>query len=280
MSIAITGATGQLGRIVVEKAKSRGDIIALARNTAKAAELGVEVRPFDYSRAETLAPALQGVEVLVLISGNEMGQRTAQHLNVIRAATESGVRRIVYTSVLRADQSTLWVAAEHLPTESALLASELETTILRNGWYTENYTASVPGALAGGALLGAADDGKIASASREDYAEAIIAVLGEGHENQVYELAGDTAYTLSDLAAEISKQTGREIPYKNLTVEGYAAALVGFGLPEPMAQLYAGFDGSAAKGDLFDDGKVLSTLIGHETTPLSVSVAAAIASVS
>ncbi|MGO8759388.1 MAG: SDR family oxidoreductase [Terracidiphilus sp.] len=281
MTIAITGATGQLGRLVVENLKAKvppSSIVALARTSAKAAGLGVPVREADYNLPATLESALSGVQTLVLISSNELGKRAAQHRAVIDAAKNAGVGWILYTSLLHADTSAITIlAGEHLATETDLKASGVPFTILRNGWYTENYTASVPGAVKSGAFLGSAGGGKISSAARADYAEAIVAVLTtEGHHGKVYELAGDQAYTLSDLAAEISRQTGRNIPYKNLTEAEYAAALTGFGLPAPMAQAYAAFDAGAAQGALFDDGSQLAKLIGHPTTPLSVSVAAAL----
>lgn len=278
--IAITGATGQLGRLVVEKLKQKvpaAGIVALVRSPDKAADLGVAARAADYTRPETLIQALAGVETLLLISSNEIGQRVAQHRNVIAAARQAGVKRIVYTSVLHADVSTLSLAEEHRQTEADLKASGVAFTILRNGWYSENYTGSIPAALAGGAFIGSAGDGRIAAATREDYAEAAAVVLaGEGHEGKVYELAGDSAWTLADLAAEISRQTGKDIPYRNLPEADYAAALAGFGLPQPLAAGIAGWDVAASNGALFDDGRQLSKLIGRPTTPLSLPVAAAL----
>ncbi len=280
MNIAVTAASGHLGRLVVQglKAKSpENKVIALARSPEKVQELGVEARAFDYAKAEGLASALAGVDVLLLISGNEMGQRVAQHKSVIKAAKAAGVGRIVYTSLLRADSSPLSLAAEHFATEEALKASGVTYTILRNGWYTENYTGSIGGALAGGAFLGSAKDGRISSAARADYAEAAVAVLvGDGHEGKIYELAGDGSYTLSDLAAEISKQTGKDIPYKDVPQADYAHALAGFGLPEPIAQAIAGWDVGVSQGALFDAGHELSSLIGHATTPMAASVAVAV----
>lgn len=280
MTVAVTGATGQLGRIVVEKLERKvpaADIVALVRNPEKASDLGVEARAADYSRPETLGPALNGVDTLLLISSNEIGQRAAQHRNVIKAAKAAGVKRIVYTSLLNADKSPLSLAEEHRQTEEALESSGVPFTILRNGWYSENYTGSIGGALAGGAFIGSAGDGRIAGATREDFADAAVAVLtGEGHDGKTYELAGDTAWTLSDLAAEISKQTGKEIPYKDLPEADYAKALTGFGLPAGLAAAIAGWDADAAKGALDSDSKELSTLIGRPTTPLSVPVAAAL----
>lgn len=280
MTIAITGATGQLGRLVADALKARvaaSDIIALARDPAKAADLGVPARRADYAQPETLAPALAGVDTLLLISSSEIGQRTQQHQNVIDAAKAAGVKRIVYTSLLHADVSPLSLAAEHLATEAALKASGLRHTILRNGWYIENYTGSIPGALAGGAFIGAAGDGRISGATRADYADAAaVALTTPGHDGKVYELAGDVAFTLADLAAELSRQTGRTIPYRDLGETDYASALVGLGLPEGLAQAVAGWDVGASKGALFDDGHQLSALIARPTTPLAEAVAKAL----
>ena len=277
MKIAITGATGQLGRIVVNKLKEKvpaDTIVALVRTPEKAADLGVEARETDYDKPETLRPALQGIDALLLISSSEVGKRASQHKNVIAAAKQAGVKWIVYTSLLHADASSLSLAGEHMATEAALRDAGTPYTILRNGWYHENYTGSIPGALAGGAFIGSAGEGKIASASRADFAEAAVVVLtSEGHQGKIYELAGDEAYTLSDLAAEISRQTGKNIPYKNLPEEEYAGALTSFGLPEGLAQAIAGWDVSASEGDLFDDSRQLSKLIGRPTTPLSATVA-------
>ncbi len=279
MMIAITGATGKLGRLVVGKLKEQGaGIVALARSAAKAADLGVPVREADYTKPATLEKAFGGVDTVLLISSNELGQRAGQHANVIAAAKQAGVKRVVYTSLLHAGTSPLNLAAEHLETEAALKASGLRYTILRNGWYTENYTGSIGGALAGGAFLGSAGAGKISSAPRVDYAEAAVVVLtSEAHDGKTYELAGDTAYTLSDLAAEISRQSGKTIPYKNLPEAEYAKLLVGFGVPEGFARAIASWDTGVAQGALFDDSHQLSRLIGRATTPLAPVVAAALA---
>jgi NAD(P)H dehydrogenase (quinone) len=280
MNIGITGATGHLGRFVVEALKGKrpsADIVALVRSPAKAAELGVEARKADYDNPETVDKALAGIDTLLLISANEVGRRAPQHRNVIASAKKAGVKHIVYTSLLHADTSTLSLADEHRATEAMLKESGVPLTILRNGWYTENYTGSIAGALASGAFLGAAGDAKISSATRADYADAAVAVLTtDGHAGKIYELAGDDAYTLGDLAAEISRQTGRTIPYRNLSEADYATALSGLGLPPPLASSIAGWDVAASQGALFDDSHQLSTLIGRPTTPLSSAVAEAI----
>ncbi len=272
MKIGITGATGQLGRIVVNKLKekvSADSIIALVRSTQKATDLGVEVREADYEKPETLENALKNIDTLLLISSSEVGNRATQHQIVIDAAKKNGVKWIVYTSLLHADKSTISLAGEHLETEAALKQSGIPFTILRNGWYTENYGGTIPGAIAGGALLGSAGDGKISAASRKDYAEAAVTVLTtDGHQGRVYELAGDEAFTLTDLAAEISKQSGNDIPYKDLPEDEYAGILAGFGLPEGLAYAIADWDGGVSKGDLFDDSKQLSSLIGRPTTSI------------
>ncbi|RXF70616.1 SDR family oxidoreductase [Arcticibacter tournemirensis] len=276
MKTAITGATGQLGQLVVNKLKEKGygeSIVALVRSVEKASDLGVEVREANYDKPETLNNALRGVDTLLLISGSEVGKRSVQHKNVIEAAKQNGVQWIIYTSILRADTSIISLAEEHLATETALKNSGIPFTLLRNGWYTENYTGSIQGAIAGGAFVGSAGEGKISSAARADYADAAVAVLtGEGHQGKTYELAGDEAWTLSDLAAEVSRQTGKNIPYKNLSQSDYATALVSFGLPQELAQAIARWDVSASQGALFDDTRQLSALIGRPTTTLSETV--------
>ena len=281
-TLAITGATGQLGRLVLQSLKTRApgaSVIALARTPAKAADLGVSVRQADYTQAPAaLAAALAGVDTLLLISGNEIGQREAQHRHVIEAAQLAGVQHLVYTSLLHADRSPLSLAPEHLATEAMIRASGIPATVLRNGWYAENYSAGFPAAAAHGALLGSAGEGRLALATRADYAEAAATVLADpaAHAGQVYELAGDTAPTLAELAAEIGRQAGRAVPYKNLPAEEYTAVLRGAGLPELWAVALPQFDLGAAQGALFDDGHQLSALIGRPTTAPAAYVAAAL----
>lgn len=279
MKIAITGASGQLGRLVIERLRAKvpaSDIVALVRTPSKAADLGVEVREADYTRPDSLDKALVGIDMLLMISGSEVGQRLAQHRNVIEATKKAGVERVVYTSLLHAERSTLSLAPEHVETEALLKASGLSVTLLRNGWYTENYTAGVGPAVANGALIGSAGQGRIASASRADFADAAVAVLtSAGHEGKTYELAGDSAYTLAELAAEISRQTGKNIPYKDLPPAEYTRALTAAGMPAPWPEALPSIDVEAGKGALFDDSGVLSKLIGRLTTSLKDSVAAA-----
>ncbi|WP_027173828.1 SDR family oxidoreductase [Methylobacterium sp. 10] len=284
-TIFVTGTSGQLGRLVIAALLERvpaSTVAAGVRSLESEAaqglrDRGVAVRVADYARPETLAEAFLGIERLLLISSSEIGQRVPQHGNVIAAAKAAGIGRLVYTSLLHADTSPINLAGEHRATEAAIAGSNLPATILRNGWYTENYTAAIPGALAGGAFLGSAGAGRIASAARADYAEAAALVLtGEGHEGRTYELAGDEAYTLADLAAELSRQTGRDIPYRDLPQAEYAALLTGFGLPDVLAEGLAAWDVDAAQGALFDEGRQLSTLLGRPTTPLSAGIAAAL----
>ena len=280
MTIAITGATGQLGRLIIEKLKAAGqaDVIALARSPEKAADLGVPARAFDYDQPDTLATALEGVDTLMFISASEIGRRVDQHRAVIEAAKAAGVPHIVYTSVLHADTSALSLAEEHRQTEALLAASGLTVTLLRNGWYTENYAASIPSALEHGAFAGAAGDARISSAARADYADAAVAVLtNPDHAGKTFELAGDDSFALTDLAAELSQQTGKDIPYVDMPEADYAGVLTQAGFPAPMAQAFAGFDTAAKAGALFDDSKALSALIGHATTPLAQTIKATIA---
>ncbi|TNE26987.1 MAG: SDR family oxidoreductase [Bacteroidetes bacterium] len=278
MKIGITGATGQLGSLVVEHLKNRVDasnLVALVRSPEKVE--GIEARAFDYEKPEALVDALKGIDTLLLISGNEIGKRTTQHTNVINAAVEAGVGRVVYTSILKADTTSISLAGEHVETEKLLEKSGINYTILRNGWYTENYTANLAGSVQAGALVGSAGEGKISSATRNDFAEAAAVVLTQNESGQkVYELSGDEAYTLSDLAAEVSKQTGKNIPYQNLPEERYSEILKGLGIPDAYADGIASWDVSASKGDLYNDGTTLSTLIGRPTTPLSEAVKVAL----
>ena len=273
MKTGITGATGHLGSIVVEKLKEKmqsENIVALVRNTEKAKDLGVEAREFDYNKPETLADSLKGIDHLLLVSGSELGKRATQHANVIKAAKHAGVKWIVYTSLLHADSTSLSLALEHLPTETALKESGIPFTILRNGWYTENHTASLSGILAGGAVIGSAGNGEFSSASRVDFADAAVTVLtSAGHQGKIYELAGDESYTLADFAEEISRQTGKNISFNNLPETEYAGVLKSFGLPDFVAEAVAGWDIGASKGDLFNDSHTLSKLIGRPTTSLS-----------
>ncbi len=280
MTVAITGATGHLGRLVVKQLAARSaakDVVGIVRSPAKAADLGITVREGDYDRPETLERALAGIDTLLLVSASEIGKRIAQHRNAIAAAKKNGVRRIVYTSLLRADSSPIGLAEEHRTTEADIRASGIAFTFLRNGWYTENYTGSLATALQAGAILGAAGEAKFSFAAREDYAEAALVALDESHTGRTYELAGDQAYTLSDLAAEVSRQSGKSVVYKDMPEAEYAKTLAGFGLPEPLAREIASWDTCAARGALFDDGRQLSKLIGRPTTPLSKSVADALA---
>jgi len=281
--IAITGATGQLGRLVIESLLEKipaDQIVAAVRSPEKArdlAALGVQVRQADYSQPSTLAPAFAGVHKVLLISSSELGQRAAQHQAVIDAARAAGVQLLAYTSLLHADTSTLGLAAEHLQTEAALEASGLPHVLLRNGWYTENRTASVPSALEHGALLGSARDGRTASAARADYAEAAAVVLAtDGHAGKVYELAGDDAYTLPQLAEAVARLAGKPVVYQDLPQAEFKAVLLQAGLPEPLAELLANSDTGTAHGDLFDDQRQLSRLIGRPTTPWTETVAAAL----
>ncbi|QHJ01094.1 NAD(P)H-binding protein [Xylophilus rhododendri] len=281
--IAITGASGQLGRLVIQellKTVPTSQIVAAVRTPSKLqdlAALGVVVREADYEKPATLAAAFAGVDKLLLISSNELGRRATQHRAAIDAARQAGVGLIAYTSVLHADPSPLALAGEHRETEAMLQASGVPYVLLRNGWYTENYAASIPSALQHGALLGSAGEGRIASAARADYAAAAAVVLqAEGQAGKVYELAGDASYTLAEFVAELSKQTGKTIAYNNMPEADFKAVLLQVGLPEGLAGLLSDSDAAAAKGALFDDGRALSRLIGRPTTPLAVTIAAAL----
>jgi NAD(P)H dehydrogenase (quinone) len=281
MTIAVTGATGQLGRLVVEALISRGaapgEIVAAVRDTGKAAgltALGVQVRVADYDRPQTLESAFAGVDRLLLVSGNEVGKRVPQHTAVIRAAERAGVHFLAYTSILRADTTTLGLAPEHLATEQVVASSGIPYALLRNGWYLENYTGQLGTVLSTGAFLGSAGDGRIAAATRADFAEAAAAVLLSG-EPGVYELGGE-AFTMTQLAAEVARQTGAPVEYRNLPVAEYRAALVGAGLQEGYAGLLAETDFKITEGELDTDSDDLPRLLGRPATPLADAVAAAL----
>ncbi|ACH39881.1 NmrA-like family protein [Citrifermentans bemidjiense Bem] len=278
--IVVTGATGQLGRLVIAsllKKVPASRIVAAVRNPDKAkdlANLGVQVRRADYDLPESWESALVDAEKVLLISSSEVGKRIGQHRTVIDAARRAGVKLLAYTSLLRADSSPLGLAAEHVATETMIRDSGISFVMLRNGWYTENYAASIAPAVEHGTFYGSAGDGRIASAARADYAEAAVAVLTtEAEGGRVYELAGDTAYTLNEFAAEISRQYGKPVNYVNLPELEYKKLLVSVGLPEPFAALLADSDSGAAKGGLFDDSRQLSTLIGRPTTALEAVIA-------
>lgn len=276
MTIAITAASGQLGRLALTALTSRGFApVALARTPRKLADLGIEARAFDYTAADPAA--LAGVTTLVLISSNDFSDRAGQHRAVIEAAKAAGVGHVIYTSILKGEKSPMHLAADHIETEAALKASGVPHTILRNGWYTENYTGSLGAALAHGMMAGAAGEGLVSTAARADYAEAIAVVASDpAHQGKVHELAGDVAYRLADMAAEVARQSGKPVGYTSQPEAAYAEMLVGFGLPEGFAKILANSDACAAQGALFDDSKTLSRLIGRSTTPMAASVKAAL----
>lgn len=283
MSIVVTGATGQLGRLAVESLLRRGvpadRIVGVGRRVEKIgdlAERGVVVRQAEYADPDSLRAAFAGADRLLFVSGSEVGRRVPQHLAVIAAAKEAGVDLVAYTSVPKADTSDLILAGEHAPTERALIDSGIPYVFLRNGWYTENYTDTLTATLEHG-LFGAAGDGRISLATRADLAEAAAAVItGTGHENTVYELGG-AAFTLAEVAAEISRVSGREVRYTDLPEQKYAEVLVGVGVPEPMAAVLADSDRGAAAGQLYVDSDDLEKLIGRPPTPLADAIRAALA---
>ncbi len=283
MTIVITGATGQLGRLVVEALLDQnvpaGELVATGRDLAKLADLadrGVQVRPIDYSDPASLREAFNGAEKVLLVSGSEVGQRLPQHLNVIAAAKEAGVGLIAYTSIANADTTGMALAAEHQATEVALRESGLPFVLLRNGWYLENYTEQLGNFLQHGAVLGSAGEGRVSAASRADYAHAAAAVLlGDDQAGKVYELGGDNAFTLAELAESVSAATGQQVAYQHLPAEDYTQVLVGAGVPEQFAQILADSDLGIARGDLLVTGGELQALIGRPSTSLSFAVQAA-----
>ena len=287
MSIVVAGATGQLGRHVIEALLERNvpaqDIVAAGRSVDKLAdfaEQGVQVRRMDYADAASVAAALRGARRVLLVSGSEVGQRVEQHRTVIEAAKAEGVELLAYTSIANADTTGMLLAAEHKETEAILRGSGVPFVLLRNGWYLENYTGQLPGTLAQGGLAGAAGSGRVSGAARADYAHAAAAVLvADGQAGKVYELGGDEAFTMADLAAEITAATGKEIGYNNLPAEDYAGLLAGAGVPAAFADILADSDLGIARGDLLVSAGDLRKLIGRPTTSLAEAVRSAAAAV-
>lgn len=273
--IAITGATGQLGQLVIEHLLKRNvnpkDIVAVVRNPAAASALkekGIQVREGDYAKPQTLEKAFAGVDKVLLISSNELGQRVVQHQNVVNAAKAVKVKQIVYTSLLKADTSQMQLAGEHLATEKAIRASGLNFVFLRNGWYIENYTGQLASFLERGAIAGSAQDGKISAATRSDYAEAAaVVLLSAEKENKIYELAG-ASFTLTNLASIISEITGKEVVYADMPVDQYEELLLNAQLPPAIASMLSNSDLGISRGDLFSESKDLENLIGHKAQPL------------
>ncbi|MDR8414927.1 SDR family oxidoreductase [Nonomuraea sp. 3-1Str] len=281
----VTGATGSLGRLVVRQLLDRvpaDQVAAVVRDKDKAADLaarGVELRVADYDDPASLRGAFAAGDRVLFISGNEVGRRAAQHQAVVDAAKDAGVALLAYTSVLGGPKADFDLARDHQYTEQAIIDAGVPHTFLRNGWYTEVYTESLGQVLERGALVGSAGRGRVASAARADYAAAAVAVLtGEGHENKAYELSGDVAWDLDEYAAEVSRQSGKEITYRSVTPEEHREILTAAGLPEPVVALLLDIDGAIARGLLAGTSGELSRLIGRPTTPLSDSVAAALRS--
>ncbi len=281
--IAITGANGQLGRLVIQSLQrlAPGErIIAAVRSPEKAQDLksaNVEIRQADYDHPETLAKAFTGVDKLLLISSNDLGGRLAQHKAAVDAAKTAGVKLIAYTSILHTDTSALVLTEEHRATEAYIKASGVPYVFLRNGWYTENETAALAAVLAHSAFIGSSAEGRISYAARADYAEAAARVLlADGQAGQIYELAGDEGVTLAEFAAETARLAGKPISYVNLPQADYAGALLGAGLPAPLANMLADSSAKSATGGLFDDSRTLSRLIGRPTTPVGFVIAEAL----
>ncbi|GAB3263819.1 SDR family oxidoreductase [Kineosporia babensis] len=284
MSIVVTAATGKLGRLALQALLDQGvpaaEIVAGGRNLEPLqafADQGVQLKVIDYDRPETLAEAFQGAGKLLFISASEPGRRIPQHKNVIDAAKAAQVGLIAYTSIANADRTTMKLASDHLATEATLKASGLPVVLLRHGWYLEVYTEQIPGYLERGTIAGAAGSGRISGASRADLAQADIAALLTAKGGEVYELGGDESFTLAELAAEITRQSGQEIKYQNLPTEKYAELLAGIGLPAPLAQVLADCDRGIRDGELQVDTGDLSTLLNRPTTSLEDAVKAALA---
>jgi len=278
---AVTGATGHLGTKVISSLRQHVEaskIIAVARDAAKGSALGVAVRIADYKDKEALTRAFDGVDTLLLISSSSLDARRIEHANALVAAKNAAVKHVIYTSLLHGEAWGLPFAEDHLLTEKALKELGADYTILRNGWYWENNTSRIPVAAQSGALIGAAGDAKVSWASRQDFADAAVAVMtGAGHVGQTYELAGDAAHTFRDLAAEAARQIGRAVRYDNLSEADFAATLEGAGLPRPVALMVAEIEArGVAMSRLKDSSGALSKLIGRPTQTIELAVAEAL----
>ncbi|HEY5878209.1 MAG TPA: SDR family oxidoreductase [Nakamurella sp.] len=284
MSIAITAATGRYGSHAIDALLGRGvpaeEIVAVGRNPEKLAELsglGVVARVADYGDPAALEAAFVGVDRLLFVSGNEVGARMQQHRNVVDAAVRAGVGLIAYTSAPKADTSALLVAPDHKATEAYIRESGLPFVFLRNSWYMANYTGMAAAYVENGVVLGAAGEGRVSAATHADYADAAAAVLTtSGHDNKIYELGGDTAFTMTEFAQALSEAGGKDIAYKDLSKDDYVAALQGFGFPAELAEVLADGDLGVARGDLFVETGDLGRLIGRPTTTMRDAVADAI----
>jgi NAD(P)H dehydrogenase (quinone) len=285
VTIAVTGATGNLGRLVVEHLIARGtaadDIVAIGRNEQKLAALdglGVRTAVADYGDRASLATAFSGVDTVMLVSGSEVGRRVPQHSNVIRAAEQADVAHIVYTSAPHADDSSLFVVPEHKATEDLLAASPVTATILRNNWYNENYVPNLAQIAQTGTYLASTGAGRVASAARSDFAEAAAVVAAtDAHRGEILELAGDTAWDGAEFAQVAGRVLGRPVEFVSVDSAEHRAALIGAGLDEQTADLLTGMDASIAEGALDGPSHVLSSVIGHPTTPLEDTLRAAYA---
>lgn len=280
--ITVTGATGQLGRHVIDALLARmpaGEVTAAVRDTAKAADLaakGVRVVAGDYNKPEGLGQAFKGTDRLLIISGNEFGQRVEQYERLIAAAKAAGVKFIAYTSIINGDGNPMYLGADHKVAERLIAASGIPHAFLRNSWYNENYTTSIQGGAAHGAFIGASGSGRISAAARRDYAEAAAVVIA-GAKTGTFELGGSESFTLADLAGLIGTATGKTVGYHDLPPAEYAAQLKGYGVPEGMADALADSDRYAAEGWLFTESKDLETLIERKITPMADTVKAVLA---
>lgn len=281
--VLVTGATGQLGALIVKHLVAKlppGSVVAGGRNAAKA-PAGVEFRRLDYNLPASIDAALVDVTRVVLVSGSEVGKRVSQHQNVIEAAARAGVELLAYTSILKAHANPFLLATEHRATEEVLAASKLPHILLRNGWYSENYTGNAALAVQFGVIQTAAGDARFSTAPRDDYAAGAAAlILRDGHKpGQVYELAGSTSFSRQEFAALLSRKSGKPVVVQNLTEDEYIAALKQAGLPEPIARILADSDAKSAAGWLYDDSRTLEHAIGRPTVPIEQTLDAALATV-
>ncbi|WP_462413659.1 SDR family oxidoreductase [Neobacillus sp. Marseille-QA0830] len=280
MKILVTGATGKLGSKVVEtllKSIPASDLAVSVRNPEKAEGLrarGVEVRKGDFDRPETLDTAFAGIDSLLIISADGDNEtRIRQHTDAVKAAERAGVKFIAYTSLANATESKNLMAPPHVATEAAIKKTGIPYSFLRNNWYLENEIGSIQGAIAGAPWVTSAVEGKVGWALQQDYADAAAAVLvGNGHENTVYELSGPLL-TQEELASALGSVLGKEIPVQQVSDEQYAEIMKGLGVPDFAIPIVVGIQESIRNGSLDVESNDFEKVLGRPVTPINEAMA-------
>lgn len=284
-TLLVTGASGQLGRLVLDSllasGKSPASIIATTRDTAKLADYaakGVIVRLADFDDAASLDAAFAGADKVLIISTDALdqpGKRLAQHKAAVAAAKEAGAKHILYTSMPQPDDSLVTFAPDHLGTEEAIKATGIPYTILRDGWYAENLFMSLPHALETGSWYTSTGEGRIAHITRADTAAAIAgAVLKAGNESKTYTLTGTKSRTAEEIAAIVSAATGKPLKVVHVTDAQLAEGLKAAGLPEGFIPTIVSFDANTREGKIASVTSDAETLSGRKPTSFEDFVAA------